>query len=254
MFNHKKQSHEFSLYWSQASHILGSVKNGESVANDDLNIYHRIVRVLRLKENERLIIFDRISHFKVQLETCVKKNTFILKVIERALNIQYKPAITFFLPVLKREALEHSIYSLVELGATDIRLMITHKTQRIWGGDKEFERLQSIMISAAEQSKNYAFPVLHEPQLFNDLLEIFSMNCCSFFFDPDGQDIFTMLQILRNEKSDAIFLMVGPEGDLTLEEKDALRGKNVQFCRLTPTILRALQAVALSMGIFRSLL
>ena len=43
--------------------------------------------------------------------------------------------------------------------------------------------------------------------------------------------------------------MIGPEGDLTMQEKDLLKERDVQFLRLTPTVLRAQQAVAVSMGI-----
>ena len=45
---------------------------------------------------------------------------------------------------------------------------------------------------------------------------------------------------------------VGPEGDLTQEEKDYLKQQGFVFCRLTPTVLRARQAVALGLGILRS--
>jgi len=48
--------------------------------------------------------------------------------------------------------------------------------------------------------------------------------------------------------------MIGPEGDLTAQEKELLKERGVQFLRLTPTILRAQQAVVVAMGIFRSLL
>ena len=46
-------------------------------------------------------------------------------------------------------------------------------------------------------------------------------------------------------------LLIGPEGDLALQEKELVAGK-MQFCALTPTILRASQAAALSIGIVRS--
>jgi 16S rRNA U1498 N3-methylase RsmE len=44
----------------------------------------------------------------------------------------------------------------------------------------------------------------------------------------------------------------GPEGDFTLEEKELLKKHNFIAAQLTPTILRAQQAVAISLGVVRS--
>ena len=54
--------------------------------------------------------------------------------------------------------------------------------------------------------------------------------------------------------SNNIVLMVGPEGDLMGDEKAYLNGNGFVFCQLTPTILRAQQAVTVSVGALRSLL
>ncbi|PKN03448.1 hypothetical protein CVU75_02160, partial [Candidatus Dependentiae bacterium HGW-Dependentiae-1] len=51
-----------------------------------------------------------------------------------------------------------------------------------------------------------------------------------------------------------ILLLVGPEGDLTEEEKGAISRAGVQFCKLTPTVLRAMQATAVGMGVVRSVI
>ncbi len=48
--------------------------------------------------------------------------------------------------------------------------------------------------------------------------------------------------------------VIGPEGDLTKEEKAYLKEQGFLFCALTPTVLRAQQAVALGLGILRSYL
>ena len=62
------------------------------------------------------------------------------------------------------------------------------------------------------------------------------------------------MQSMHVDQPKQISLMVGPEGDLTMDEKELLKERDVQFLCLTPTVLRAQQAVAVSLGIFRSLL
>ena len=108
------------------------------------------------------------------------------------------------------------------------------------------------MIAAAEQSKQYRIPTLHEPKPFEECIQ--QIENATFFFDPAGKELLPIIQSLHAEQPKGISLMIGPEGDLTAQEKFLLKERGVQFLRLTPTILRAQQAVAVSMGIFRSLI
>ncbi len=242
-------THEFSVYWPGSSEL--AERQGVSITVDDLDLLHRMVRVLRLSKGETITLFDTNVHLQVEFVTARSKHSIELKLLSRNGNAVLQPAITFFLPILKRDAFEQAIYSLVELGATDIQLMSTQKTQRKWGGKKELDRLRTIMIAAAEQSKQYRIPALHEPKPFAECVQ--KVEDSSFFFDPAGKELLPIIKSLHAEKSARISLLIGPEGDLTMEEKELLKKQGIQFVRLTPTVLRAQQAVAVSMGIFRSL-
>ncbi len=130
-------AHEFSLYWPTLSKIV--VQEGASFTVDDAALCHRIIRVLRLKRGDSIVLFDTNVHVQVEFVTTRSKHSIELKLLSRNENTTLQPAITFFLPILKRDALEQAIYSLVELGATDIQLMSTQKVQRKWGGRKELD-------------------------------------------------------------------------------------------------------------------
>ena len=254
MKKHTADTHEFSLYWSSISDWNSAVQEGESFTVEDADLCHRVVRVLRFVSGNTFILFDTNVHVRVQLIASRAKRSIELKLLEKKENVCLQPAITFFLPILKRDALEQAIYSLVELGATDIQLMSTEKVQRKWGGQKELDRLHIIMIAAAEQSKQYRIPTLHEPKLFAECAREMDDTERSFFFDPTGKELLPIIQSLHTEKPTNLSLMIGPEGDLTAQEKELLKERGVQFLRLTPTILRAQQAVVVAMGIFRSLI
>ena len=253
MKKHTADTHEFSLYWSSISDWISAVQEGESFTVDDADLCHRVVRVLRFVSGNTFILFDTDVHVRVQLIASHTKRSIELKLLEKNETATLQPAITFFLPILKRDALEQVIYSLVELGATDIQLMSTQKVQRKWGGRKELDRLHTIMIAAAEQSKQYRIPTLHESKPFEELMQQMNVEH-SFFFDPAGKELLPIIQSLHAEQPKGISLMIGPEGDLTAQEKDLLKERGVHFLCLTPTVLRAQQAVAVSMGIFRSLI
>jgi RsmE family RNA methyltransferase len=150
--------------------------------------------------------------------------------------------------LLKREALEQAIYSAVELGVNKVQLLITEKVQRNWQV-KELERLKHIMIAAAEQSKCFAIPQLLEPV---PLLDV-PLSGSTVFFDPEGEALADVLiKDLYQKQIDSLTVVIGPEGDLTESEKFYLQKQQALFICLTPTILRAQQAVALGVGILRS--
>jgi 16S rRNA (uracil1498-N3)-methyltransferase len=254
MKKHTTDAHEFSLYWPEGAGIFPSLSINTLFRIDNDALYHRIVRVLRLSPGAIFILFDCTIHMRVQIVAVRGKRSVELKLLSKNENVTLLPTITFFLPLLKRDALEQAIYSMAELGATDIRLMSTQKVQRTWGGDRERDRLHTIMIAAAEQSKQYRMPTLHEPKAFAECVQQMEDSARCFFFDPMGKDLLPSITSLQDEQPKCIQLMVGPEGDLTMQEKEQLKERGVQFLCLTSTVLRAQQAVAVALGIFRSLL
>lgn len=60
--------------------------------------------------------------------------------------------------------------------------------------------------------------------------------------------------MVEQQKPHAIIACAGPEGDLTYEEKMQLTEDGFAFCALTPTVLRAQQAIAIGLGAIRSYL
>ncbi len=74
------------------------------------------------------------------------------------------------------------------------------------------------------------------------------------YFDPTGESLSDIIARVKKISPTSIIVMVGPEGDLTDQEKEQLRQEKFLFCALTPTVLRSSQAIALGSGIIRSTL
>ena len=85
-------------------------------------------------------------------------------------------------------------------------------------------------------------------------LEKYNSYSSKLFFDPQGAHFFDIMQRLHSDQPKEVLLLVGPEGDLTSQEKEVVRANNFIFCALTPTIIRAVQATGLAVGFIRSLL
>lgn len=238
---HRGQAHEFALY---VPALMSDIKKDDIVTLADADIVHRISRVLRLDIDDRLVLFDRSRHCLVSVKAITKQHVQI-QVIAQALHEKFRSHITLLLPLIKREALDQAIYSAVELGVNHIQLIYTQKVQRSWQ-EKELTRLEHVMIAAAEQSKNFLLPTIVRPISLQDV----SFSGLILFFDVQGQPYVQQLGAAKSPE--AYTIIVGPEGDLTESEKFYLQQQQVAFVRLTPTILRVQQAVALAIGIVRS--
>src|SRR3990167_8842259 len=215
-------------------------------------IYHRITRVLRLSENEELIIFNKKFNVLSKIKI-IDKKTIILVLGQANKNLEVKPKITLAIGMLRKENFEEIVYSSVELGVNEIQPLITDKSQKSKITEKDRERFMRIMISAAEQSKNFCLPVLHELITLDNFLEI-NLNNHKIYFDVEGQNLASFAQTINKQEANQSFcLLFGPEGDFSEEEKEQIKKDGFALARLTPTILRATQAVVVGAGLFRSL-
>lgn len=242
-------SHEFALHVPELSKILikkGSKDFEPTLTLAEQELVKRIKHVLRLEAGEQCILFDRTYHAEVVL-TAVSK-TVQCTVKNYTSNKQLEPKITCLLPLLKREALTDAIYAATELGATEIQLVITEKIQR---QAHDQERLERIVIAAAEQSKNFALPTLVSPQLLSDSIAKLVVST-RIFFDPQGNNLYNTITQLKKKEPENIVLLIGPEGDLSEKEKEFIKQQGFEFCALTPTVLRAPQALTVGLGALRS--
>lgn len=247
---YNRQTHLFAFYHQDFSGKIAQRSSGQEILIVDADLTHRLTSVLRLAVGEQLILFDRTMHAIVTIHAIVKHKSLVFILDEKHKNFIWQPAVEFLLPLLKRESLETALYSLSELGITTIRLVITQKSQQKWTS-KDHERAQKIIIAASEQSKNFAFPELIQPVPLKQALQDIP-DTHKIFFDPAGKLLKEQLATYTTATS--CMLAIGPEGDLTADEKEMFKESRFEFIALTPTVLRSSQAAALGAGIMRSLI
>jgi 16S rRNA (uracil1498-N3)-methyltransferase len=248
-----KEKHEFALFVELLSSLVENKQYGDEFVIFDEKLIHRMTNVLRLQVDDWCLFFDREVHIQCAIVSIVGKKEIRTVIQLKRENTVHYPKITFLLPLLKRDDYEQALYSLVEMGVNTIQLVTTKKTPLAWSNTRDNERAQRVMISAAEQSKNFAYPDIKPPIDFTVALEE-KKAAVKIFFDPTGVDFFATMTMLYEKQPENIILFVGPEGDLNSEEKNKVRNSGFVFCALTPTILRSVQATALSAGFVRSLL
>jgi 16S rRNA (uracil1498-N3)-methyltransferase len=247
-----EEKHEFALFVESLSVLVQSVRLQQDLVIHDETLFHRIKTVLRLVCGDTIVFFDHKISVRCMLAEFSGKKQIRCVVHEKKIQAALLPQITFLLPVLKRDDFEQALYALTEVGVNTIQLVSTQKTRTAWSGQKELERAKRIIVSAAEQSKNFSFPELKAPVPLLTALDISAS--VKIFFEPDGISAFSLTQQLREKQPNHLVLLVGPEGDLSNEEKKMVVAERFLFCALTPTVLRAVQAAGLGAGLVRSLL
>lgn len=241
----KDQKHNFALYHPELSNKQSAKL---SITNKDL--VHRIAKVLRLKLGDTITVFNREVFATGKIKSLDKKLVAI-EVASKGENKKLVPHITVALGVLKKNHFEQALYSCAELGADVVQPINFAKSV---SQKSDHERDQRILISAAEQSKNFRFPGYKNSISMDEFLSQMNLSTDTVYVycDVSGKPALDVVQSLNDSKN--IVLIIGPEGDLTTEEKELLKKAGVLFMSLTPTVLRSVQAVAVALGILRSFL
>lgn len=243
----KKRSsncHEFAFYYQDLSNIL--LEDIDIVLLSD-DLYHRLKYVVRMKQDDTCIIFNQAERVIFMLSKFEGKNRILGTWQKRQKNNQLVPKITFILPLLKIDALSDAVYSLSEVGITNIQLISTDKTQTPYS-EKLFDKLQRVAIAAAEQSKMYAFSTILPPVSLNEWLSQERLGL-KYHFDVTGIPFVSWYKPIKVDQS--YYLLVGPEGDLTNSEKLLVQNAGFQSCLLTSTVLRSVRSISLVSGLFR---
>jgi 16S rRNA (uracil1498-N3)-methyltransferase len=248
-----KEKHEFALFVESLSSLIQRTIPGQEFIISDEKLFHRIMTVLRLRIDDSCVVFDQKIHALCTITALSGKKQIHMIMQSKQLTTALRPNITFLLPLLKRDDYEGALYSLAEIGVNTIQLVSTQKTHTSWSDERDGDRARRILIAAAEQSKNYAIPELKAPIALDKALQTMSNGLTKVFFDPLGERFFSVMSALYDNQPDHIVLLIGPEGDLSSEEKKIVKEKGFIFCALTPTIVRAVQAAALGAGLVRSL-
>jgi len=237
--------HTFALFIEQIS----GWQSGSYYDLTDAHILHRLIKIVRLEIGDTFIAFDGKNVADAQI-TEIKSNHIrvLIKKIEHTDYIQ--PTITLAIGLLKKESFEDVLYNATELGVTTIQPLLTQKIHRNWWSDTFQERFHKIMVAAAEQAKNFTLPMLQQPISLQEFISSLDSKQLRLVCDPTGV---SFNQAIDNSVYNAITLVIGPEGDITTQEKDILNHAKFNPVHLTPTILRSVQAVNVAVGIIRSL-
>jgi len=228
------QDEDISQAFTEGGELALSVKN-----------HRHAIQVLRLKVEEKLIVFDgRGGEYLAHIKDFDKRKSSVQLVSFTDLNRESPLTITLNLAMIKPDKMDFAIQKAVELGINTIqpiyceRSVIKIKANRL---QKKMEHWQGIIIAACEQSGRTKIPEIDEPVTLTDCIKKHSSSKLGIVMLPTAERQLKTLNEL--EKDQTVALYIGPEGGFTDNEEYEMQENNIKGICFGPRILRAETAV-----------
>ena len=201
---------------------------------------HYVSKVMRLKEKEVFSLFNSSGEWEAKILN-ITKNIVEFNVTKQLRHKENIKDLWLAFSPIKSNYFNFMIQKATELGVTKFLPIIFERTivRKI-----NKERLEKVIIEAAEQSNRITVPSIEDPQKLKS------------FLNNDMDLIFTDLNT-ANTKIDIKKLtikptcvIIGPEGDFSEEEREEiLKFNGVQPIKINENILRSETAVISALSI-----
>ena len=188
--------------------------------------------VMRLGVGGDVLLFDGASgEWRAKIADVGKRR--MLLIVERQTRAAEEvPALWLAFAPVKRAPVEWLIEKATELGVSRLIPVVTRRTvvERL-----QLDRLESIMIEAAEQCGRTILPTLDEPVALEKFLGQREAGRTLYFADETGGD-----PLAASVTPGPAVILTGPEGGFANEERTAIRAlPDTRAVSLGPRILRA---------------
>ena len=201
---------------------------------------HYVSKVMRLKEKEIFSLFNNSGEWEAKISN-ITKSIVEFNVTKQLRQKENNKDLWLAFSPIKSNYFNFMIQKATELGVTKFLPVIFERTivRKI-----NRERLEKVIIEAAEQSNRITVPSIEDPQKLKS------------FLNNDMDLIFTDLNTI-NTKIDIKKLtikptcvIIGPEGDFSEEEREEiLKFNGVQPIKINENILRSETAVISALSI-----
>ncbi|MCL5036416.1 MAG: 16S rRNA (uracil(1498)-N(3))-methyltransferase [Chloroflexi bacterium] len=214
--------------------------------------FHHAHNVLRLKKNDRVLVFDGEGReYECDIKESEKDYMTAVPLREHQSGYELATDLVLYQCALKGEKLDRAFRMAVELGASGIALVESMRSRPALNldGDKTL-RYRRIIESAAEQSNRMVIPEFKGAMTFHEAVEDAKKLSENFLFWENAgfnRDITTTLS--SGDFPDGIGIFVGPEGGFEESEIEAAVSAGVKITSLGKRRLRAETASAAAVSL-----
>ncbi|MCM8801495.1 MAG: 16S rRNA (uracil(1498)-N(3))-methyltransferase [Candidatus Omnitrophica bacterium] len=213
----------------------------------DRSELHHIKDVLRLKPEDKVLIFDEKEN---EYKAIIKR--FFIKGLEAKIIEKYKInkktekiKITVACAIPKKARMDEIVDKLTQLGTEKIIAMITERVIVRWKDDKketQLRRYQRIALSAVKQSRSFKLPLIEIKDIKEVLKEKgFDLKLIPTLTEENARPLNKVLNQITKPKS--ILVLIGPEGDFSPYELSLAKAAGCIPVSLGDLVLRVETAV-----------
>jgi len=217
------------------SFFLPSAKfTGGKIIIKDPGQAHHIKRVLRLKEGNEIIIFNREGEKGLCVIASLDDEVALEIKSRLERKGKSKAGITVACAIPKKAKFDDIVDKLTQLGASRIIPLLTERVIVKLQGDKadcKRERWQKIACFSSEQSQRNSVPQVDLPKRLTEVLKISGEFDLKLIPTLEGKRK-SLPEALGENRFRNILILIGPEGDFTPAEVRQAIG-----CGFTPVSL-----------------
>lgn len=221
---------------------------GRTIALDEGQSKY-LLRVMRLEDGAVLRAFNgRDGEWRCALRVTGKKAAF--EPLEQTRAQAAGLDLTLMFAPIKKARTDFIVEKAGELGVRVLQPVISEYTQ---SSRVRVDRLQTLVIEAAEQTERMDIPVVCEDLPLAKALAEWDKAKPLYYCD-EGNKARPMADVLSGESRQAAGLLIGPEGGFSLRERQMLSALDfVTPVTLGPRILRAETAVVSALTLWQAL-
>ena len=202
---------------------------------------HYVNKVMRVKENEVFSLFNSSGEWEAKILN-ISKNIVEFNITKQLRQKETTKELWLAFSPIKSNYFNFMIQKATELGVTKFLPIVFDRTivRKI-----NKERLEKVIIEAAEQSNRINVPSIEEPQSLNSFLKNSKIDL--IFTDLNTSNTKIDLNQLT---SNPTCVIIGPEGDFSeVERQEILEFNGVQAIKINENILRSETAVISAISI-----
>jgi 16S rRNA (uracil1498-N3)-methyltransferase len=218
---------------------------GETLRLDGREAHHA-VRVLRLKHGELVAVLDGIGNEFMCTVKDVSRNVVTLSVSLKNFAPALPCSISLLVGIPKGKIIESIIQKSVELGARRIVPILSERVvTQLDDEDAENKRdkWQNVAIEAIKQCGTAWLPKVEAPMTIEQFLarkEKFDLSLVGSLQKERRlpREVFQRFEKVNGRLPQSVGVWIGPEGDFTLDELQAIQDSGVQPITLGNLVLR----------------
>jgi len=214
---------------------------------DEEEMQH-VVKTLRKKVGDQVDLMDgKGSFYHCKIVEIAKRETKlqILSKKEESLSWDFNIHLAIA-PTKNIDRIEWMLEKAVEIGINELTPIICRHSER---KQLRIDRLEKIAIAAAKQSRKSFFTKINEAQDFEKLIAN-AIESQKYLAHCQADNLPELKDLFRKKSNESVLILIGPEGDFSLEEIKKAEACGFKSVSLGKSRLRTETAGLLACSIF----